>query len=155
MSIKAQLSITGLLFAGLLISGCSTVGQGLSQKQDIPAVKEKVKQVSPDTHTHPANKCTNSISHTHASGAKAHKHRYSCKSAVKKDANSHKHPANKCTNSVMHTHPSGANAHKHRYSCQSSGANSHSHPANSYTRSMKHTHPAGARKHTHKYSNHR
>ena len=139
MSIKAQLSLTGIIFAGLLVSGCSTMGQGLSQKQEAPQVKEQVKKASPDTHTHPANKCTNSISHTHASGAKAHKHRYSCQSAVKKDANSHRHPANKCTNSITHSHPSGAKTHKHRYSCQSGGSNSHTHPANSYISSNCHS----------------
>ena len=77
MSIKAKLSVMGVIFTGLMISGCTTIGVGGSQTQETVKTS-KPETVSPDTHTHPANKCTNSISHTHASGAKTHKHRYSC-----------------------------------------------------------------------------
>ena len=157
MSMKTQLSIASIMLAGLLVSGCGMLGAGVSQTQNVVAPKKaKVAVKNPNTHVHPANKCTNSVTHTHASGSKPHKHRYSC--GPKRSANSHRHPANRCTKSIYHSHPNGKKAHKHRYSCQSKravNANTHRHPANRYTHSVTHTHPNGARKHNHTYTNHR
>ncbi|MCK5916929.1 MAG: SH3 domain-containing protein [Cocleimonas sp.] len=131
-----------------------------------------------DNHTHPANKCTRSISHNHA-GPSEHSHRYSCqkgrqqsrsnqtdiygKQLTAQNANTHRHPANKCTRSISHTHANGKGTHTHRYSCKNNNqqkiaytpmknANTHQHPANKCTRSISHTHANGANKHSHRYS---
>ncbi len=48
----------------------------------IPAVKNNYQAnvpVDANLHKHPSNKCTNSVTHTHPNGARAHQHRYSCK----------------------------------------------------------------------------
>ncbi|MEE9351948.1 MAG: SH3 domain-containing protein [Thiotrichaceae bacterium] len=110
-------------------------------------------------HIHPKNQCTNSITHTHASGSKSHVHRYSCKRAgnnATRNANSHTHPRNKCTRSITHSHANGKNTHKHRYSCKnnrkSNDANAHTHAKNKCTRSITHSHPNGKRTHKHRYS---
>lgn len=129
-------------------------------------------------HTHPANKCTRSISHTHANGTGNHSHRYSCKNGRQQqnmgntdiygnqrpsqNADTHKHPANKCTRSISHTHANGSGNHSHRYSCKNNrqqqtaytpkqNSNTHRHQANRCTRSISHTH-AGAKNHSHRYS---
>lgn len=90
-----------------------------------------VQKNNANSHTHPANRCTRSVTHTHPNGANAHKHHYSCDPKTQQqrpvknnqttypaDPNSHTHPRNECTNSVTHTHPNGAGSHQHRYSCQ-------------------------------------
>lgn len=93
-----------------------------------------------NTHSHPANRCTRSVSHTHPNGANQHSHRYSCQgqaqpaarpqvqvraAAVKQtavpvnnSATSHTHPRNQFTNAVTHSHPSGAVQHNHNYGGQ-------------------------------------
>ncbi len=48
----------------------------------VPAVKNNYQANVPtdvNLHKHPSNKCTNSVTHTHPNGARAHQHRYSCK----------------------------------------------------------------------------
>lgn len=81
------------------------------------------------THSHPANKCTKSVTHTHKHAGGTHRHSYSCgpkrptvyRPPVKKQpmTNAHTHPAiPNCTDSISHTHPNGRSAHKHAYSCK-------------------------------------
>ncbi|MEZ5479258.1 MAG: SH3 domain-containing protein [Thiolinea sp.] len=82
-----------------------------------------------NSHTHPANRCTRSVTHSHPNGQNAHEHHYSCEPRAKApqnvrpvvlpadNANTHSHPANRCTRSVTHTHPNGARTHEHHYSC--------------------------------------
>ncbi|MEE9446136.1 MAG: hypothetical protein V3V19_10785 [Cocleimonas sp.] len=120
-----------ILFNTVFITACSqtqndpALGGGVSQVQQDP-VTTKIdnnlnKKVSGNTgaHTHPANKCTRSISHTHPNGTRRkHNHKYSCTVAAKQNPHAHRHPANKCTRSIMHVHPSGKSKHSHRYSCQ-------------------------------------
>ncbi len=115
--------------------------------------------VNPDTtpiaygtqHTHPANRCTGSVSHNH-SGPAGHTHRYSCDNNTVRtvplnnvkqtyynpsstdiygnqrvvltnntNTNTHSHPANECTRSKTHTHANGTARHTHRYSCGGRG----------------------------------
>lgn len=139
------------------------------------------RNTSGDSHRHPKNKCTNSITHSHPNGKRSHAHRYSCQGNGRtartqrvgiSTANSHRHPAHKCTRSVTHSHPNGKRPHQHRYSCnrnsiqnapsmqqmrakphnvQKLDPNAHTHPANRMTRSRTHTHPNGAKPHKHKY----
>ncbi len=110
---------------------------------------------SANTHKHPKNQCTNSITHTHPNGSKSHVHRYSCKkSATSGAANSHKHPANRCTRSITHSHPNGKRTHQHRYSCQRKAvdSNAHTHPRKAgCTNSVTHSHPNGKKSHSHRY----
>ncbi len=80
---------------------------------------------SANTHTHAANRCTRSVSHTHPNGSNSHQHNYNCDQGQQlaqptgqQNAQTHSHPANPCTNSVTHTHGNGDNAHEHRYNCQ-------------------------------------
>ena len=116
---KIGLMTAPLIFSGIVLSACANQGDGNSlatqQVQNGPAVATKKAGV---THTHPANECTNTVSHTHPNGGTAHKHRYSCKPNKKKPF-MHTHPANKCTTSVRHSHPNGKGVHTHRYSCLS------------------------------------
>jgi len=145
---KFIFTIGAFLFLAVLISACSTQVQ-IDGKTVTKAA------VDPNSHSHPANKCTNSVTHTHPNGAGVHKHHYVCKKGNKNTKNSHTHPANRCTKSIRHSHPSGAKAHKHRYSCKVAGPrvarNMHSHPAQRCTKSTKHAHPYKAG-HTHRYS---
>ncbi|MCF6191194.1 MAG: hypothetical protein L3J51_12010 [Cocleimonas sp.] len=149
MKIKATITLGAVLVTGLVLSACTT------QVQNEPAVMPA--KVTGTAHTHPANECTNSISHSHPNGDNAHKHRYSCKPKKMRSANEHTHPANRCTRSISHAHPNGQGTHQHRYSCKGNGrlsnaGNGHFHPANSMTRSTRHNHPNGAGKHSHHYS---
>ncbi|MEZ5536137.1 MAG: SH3 domain-containing protein [Thiolinea sp.] len=135
-----------------------------------------------NSHTHPANRCTRSVTHSHPNGANPHKHHYSCDPNTQQqppvknnqttypavsDPNSHTHPANRCTRSVTHSHPNGAGPHQHHYSCDprqsntrakqparqaASDPNAHTHPRNECTNSVTHSHPNGARAHQHHYS---
>jgi len=106
-----------------------------------PAMKNNYQAqvpADPNSHIHPRNECTNSITHTHPNGAGSHQHRYSCdknrnnapavksnyQANVPADPNSHAHPRNECTNSITHTHPNGAGSHQHRYSCKQSATQS-------------------------------
>lgn len=101
-------------------------------------------QNNANTHTHPSNRCTRSVTHTHPNGARPHKHNYSCdpngsntqvntnapapavksnyQANVPADPNLHTHPRNECTNSVTHSHPNGARPHQHHYSCKKATA---------------------------------
>ena len=153
MKTNTRFSLGIILVAGLFLSACSqTGGSGGASQQ---STDEGATVATGTAHTHPANECTNSISHTHPNGAGAHKHRYSCKGNGSM-AGQHRHPANKCTKTVSHAHSSGKGTHAHRYSCKgngrSSSANGHFHPANSMTNSTRHNHPNGAGKHSHHYS---
>ena len=145
-----------VLISGLLLSACSQNADNMAGQQSQKAAVPVVKGVA---HTHPANKCTNSISHTHPNGGSVHKHHYDCRpnSRVisKKPSIAHKHPANKCTRSISHSHPNGDSTHSHRYNCKGNmakSANMHKHPANKCTRTISHAHPNGKRAHAHRYS---
>ncbi len=158
---KFLLTIGAFLLLAVIISACSIQVQNEEKVANTTVIK-----VPSTAHTHPANECTNSITHSHPlpSGSKVHKHSYSCKGKVPKSINTHRHPANKCTRSTTHTHPNGRRSHSHKYACQAkSGSrgnthavvgargNAHVHAANNLTRSMRHVHPGGNRKHTHHY----
>lgn len=141
--------IGSVVLTGLFMAACSQ-----TQIEEPAAVAAKP-AADANRHTHPANKCTNSVTHSHPNGKRPHTHHYSCQSNAKKKPNQHRHPANRCTKSIYHSHPNGNRPHTHRYSCQSKGMNrnpnAHTHPANSMTRSVRHTHPNGNRPHTHHY----
>jgi len=151
---KVIITVGAFLLLAVVISACSMQ----VQYEEATAVKAATKAVDPNAHTHPANRCTKSITHSHRlpAGSKVHTHHYSCNNKAKPSANTHRHPANKCTKSTTHTHPGGNRAHTHKYVCRPGGGaknpNAHVHPANSLTRSMRHVHPGGNRKHTHHYS---
>ena len=121
-----------------------------------------------NTHRHPANRCTRSISHTHANGANTHSHRYSCKNngrqqqtayTPRQNGNTHRHPANRCTRSISHTHANGANKHSHRYSCQNNNRGrqqvsqtnrlQHTHGKSQCVSAIIHAHKGGDRTHRH------
>ena len=154
MNISKFLVTTGaFLLLAVVISACSVQVQN---EEKVAVTSERMKVLG-TAHTHPANECTNSITHTHLlpGGSKVHKHAYSCKGKAPKSADTHRHPANKCTRSTTHTHPNGKRAHSHKYVCQAKATprgNAHVHAANSLTRSMRHVHPGGNRKHNHHYS---
>ncbi|WP_022951624.1 SH3 domain-containing protein [Leucothrix mucor] len=99
-----------------------------------------------NTHSHPANRCTRSVSHTHPNGANQHSHRYSCQGQAQPaarpqvqvraanvnqgqtavrvtQAGSHTHPRNQFTNAVTHSHPGGTAGHSHNYGGQRAGNN--------------------------------
>ena len=58
------------------------------QQPDYPPVQQPLKRSTPvvnlnpvdtgETHSHPANPCTNSVTHTHPNGNRPHTHHYSC-----------------------------------------------------------------------------
>ena len=153
--IKVLTTVGGLLLLAIIISACSVQ----VQTKEAAAVDVTKKVMSdPNAHTHPANRCTNSITHSHRlpGGSRKHTHRYSCKGKATRSANTHRHPANKCTRSTTHTHAGGNRAHTHKYICRPGGrrnyGNAHVHPANRLTRSMRHVHPGGNRRHTHHYA---
>lgn len=142
---KFFISISTFLFIAIILSACST------QRQVDASVTAK--PIDANAHTHPANECTNSITHTHPNGKRAHTHHYSCKGKGGMTKDSHTHPANKCTKSTTHAHPNGKREHAHKYVCQVNltNPNAHTHRANSMTRSMRHVHPGGNRPHSHHY----
>ncbi len=152
---KFLVTIGAFLLLAVIISACSMQVQ--YEEKIATTTNSAIIKVPSTAHTHPANECTNSITHSHPlpSGSKVHKHSYSCKGKVPKSINTHTHPANKCTRSTTHTHPNGKRNHSHKYACQAkagSRGNAHVHAANSLTRSMRHVHPGGNRKHNHHYS---
>ena len=137
-----------------------------------------------NTHTHPANRCTRSVSHTHPNGVNQHTHRYSCqgqatqqqpqvqvRAVAQTNANTHTHPRNQFTNAVTHTHASGSSQHKHNYGGQrqvqqpqpqvqvravtQNSANTHTHPRNQFTNAVTHTHASGSSQHKHNYGGQR
>ena len=152
----------------------------------LPAITRKQKAApyvpqtvnTANTHTHPANQCTRSVSHTHPNGANQHTHRYSCQGKATQqqqpkvqvrapsNANTHTHPRNQFTNAVTHTHASGSSQHKHNYGGQQrqvqqqqpqvqvrapASANTHTHPRNQFTNAVTHTHASGSAQHRHNY----
>ena len=161
---KILLSTSAFLFIAVLTSACSSNQQISNEAVAVAATKSSntSNMIKGDAHTHPANKCTNSITHTHPNGKRKHTHHYSCKGAAvasASSANTHRHPANRCTKSTTHTHPGGKKPHTHKYVCKGNDTrgngtrnpNAHVHPANKWTHSMRHVHPGGNRKHTHHY----
>jgi len=152
--IKVLTTVGAFLLLAIIISACSVQ----VQTEEAAAVDVTKKAMSdPNAHTHPANQCTKSITHSHRlpGGSKNHTHHYSCKGKATKSANTHRHPANKCTRSTTHTHAGGNKAHTHKYVCRPGGrrnyGNAHVHSANSLTRSVRHVHPGGNRRHSHHY----
>lgn len=117
-------------------------------------------------HTHPANQCTRSISHSHAGAKAGHKHSYSCKGKGRQQqvtrqrtyyggSLQHTHGKSQCASAINHTHNSGNKVHRHE--CLSSGRSSanaggrHTHAANSLTNATTHSHPYQDRGHSHSY----
>lgn len=116
------------------------------QAPQAPVQQVDYNQQNANGHTHPANRCTRSITHTHPNGANSHQHNYSCQPNQQNtanqqsqpqrpvnNANTHRHPANRCTNSITHTHPNGAGQHNHRYSCTQMMARPKYQPQPKYT----------------------
>jgi len=129
-----------------------------------------------NTHSHPANRCTRSIAHTHA-GPVGHSHRYSCQGqatqrpvqqrqqmqvqqqqvvAVREtvvDNNSHTHPRNQYSNAITHSHASNNRQHSHNYSGQTAVAQPRVQVRAATMSGNAHTHPrnqfSNAVTHTH------
>ena len=140
MNTTSKLSIATLAFAGLLATGCSQqqvaggsqVAGSSQQVQTAPEVTpepaaEPAKvAANPNAHTHPSIPgCTDSITHTHPSGAKSHNHKYGCKGGKRParggggNKYTHTHPAIPgCTDSISHTHKYNNRNHSHKYSCK-------------------------------------
>ncbi len=131
-----------------------------------------------NTHSHPANRCTRSIAHTHA-GPAGHSHKYSCQGqatqnqqqmvAVQQtvvDNNSHTHPRNQYSNAITHSHASNNRQHSHNYggqrqqqnvqvrAAQPTG-NTHTHPRNQFSNAVTHTHASNNSQHSHNYGGQR
>jgi uncharacterized protein YraI len=137
-----------------------------------PATTTYAARTAGNTHTHPANRCTRTITHTHI-GSAGHSHRYSCQKGrqqqsrsnidiygnqrVSQNANTHRHPANRCTRSILHTHVNGARDHSHRYSCQNNRGRQvlqtnrlqHTHSKSQCVSAISHAHKGGDRIHRH------
>jgi len=98
MTIKVTSLIGTMLITSFMVSACS---QSQVQKEPAASVEPIPSGVE---HTHPANKCTNSISHSHGNGENAHQHRYDCSpknnTYKPKPAVEHTHPAQKCTRHI-------------------------------------------------------
>ena len=140
----------------------------------LPAIKPKrqTQFIAPqvktgNSHSHPANRCTRSISHSHA-GPQGHSHRYSCQGQATQqqqaatDQNSHTHPRNQFSNAVTHSHASSTSNHRHNYGQNgttqtqqptvSSGTQvTHIHPQAQYNAKTTHTHSGGASRHLHDF----
>ena len=128
MKIKTVLTL-GTLFAGsVLLSACSqNVAEVAPPKEKVVVIKkiiikkpiaaETTVNATADTHSHPKNECTNSVTHTHPNGKNAHKHHYSCKNSGKPGEVAHTHPANDCTREFSHAHPNARQGHVHDYRC--------------------------------------
>jgi hypothetical protein len=73
-------------------------------------------------HTHPANRCTKTIRHSHKFNNRHHTHRYSCQGKRRYSGGNkwtHAHRAiPKCTDSYRHTHKFNSARHSHQYSCR-------------------------------------
>ena len=117
-------------------------------------------------HTHPANRCTRSISHTHA-GPSEHKHRYSCKGNGRQQQQVTQKVAQTQTDqstvkqnyynptpvAATTTAPNGDKDiyGNYRRVAVNAGLGNHQHPANECTRSISHSH-SGVAGHKHSYS---
>jgi len=137
-------------------------------------VQRTVQVNTGNTHSHPANRCTRSIAHTHA-GPAGHSHRYSCQGqatqqpqrqtvAVRQtvvDNNSHTHPRNQYSNAITHSHASNNRQHSHNYGRQVqqqrvqvravATGNSHTHPRNQFSNAVTHNHASNDPNHKHNY----
>ncbi|RTZ64617.1 MAG: hypothetical protein DSZ29_05320 [Aquificaceae bacterium] len=117
-------------------------------------------------HTHPANKCTRSISHSHAGAVAGHTHKYSCKGKGRQQQVRqrttyyggsllrHTHPKSQCVSAITHSHKGGNRMHRHECPTnrRASSANyRHTHPANALTNATTHSHPYQDINHTHTY----
>ncbi|PWQ93454.1 SH3 domain-containing protein [Leucothrix arctica] len=135
------------------------------------------------SHTHPANECTRSSTHSHPGGGNTHQHRYSCQGKATQqarpqvqvraasNANSHTHPSNQFTNAVTHTHASGNANHNHNYGGQqrtvqqptqqrvqvraAATGTAHTHPRNQFSNAVTHTHASNNPQHAHNYAGNR
>lgn len=113
-----------------------------------------------NTHRHPANQCTRSISHSHI-GSANHKHSYSCQNNkgrqqvnYRTNRLQHSHGKSQCVSAIGHTHKGGDNIHRHECPASRNNAqsgNKHTHPANSLTRATTHSHPFQDQRHSHRY----
>lgn len=129
-------------------------------------VKTAVQTNNTLTHRHPANRCTASISHTHASNNPNHSHSYNCQNKGRQQqatvqptyygrANlQHTHPKSQCVSAISHSHNGGTTVHRHQ--CPASinkptTGGQHTHPGNAMTNSTTHTHPYQDINHAHKY----
>ena len=154
----------------------------INTKRQTQFVQAPTRQVNTgNTHSHPANRCTRSISHTHA-GPAGHSHRYSCQGqatqrqvqqqqvvAVQEtvvDNNSHTHPRNQFSNAVTHSHASTNRQHSHNYGQTArqqptvqvraaNTGNSHTHPRNQFSNAVTHTHASNNPNHSHNYGGQR
>jgi len=155
--------------------------QYVAQQQTFAQPQQPARVNTGTTHSHPANRCTRSIDHTHA-GPAGHSHRYSCQGqatqrpvqqqqqyvAVQQttvDNNSHTHPRNQYSNAITHSHASNNRQHSHNYGRQvqqqprvqvraATTGNAHTHPRNQYTNGVTHNH-AGPAGHSHNYGRQR
>jgi len=146
MNTTSKLSIASFALVGLFATGCTqqqqvggsgsggsqvagssqqVAGTGQQQVQNSPETPapapEPVAAVNPNSHAHPAVPgCTNSITHTHPSGATSHNHKYGCKGhGQARNRHTHTHPAvPQCTKSIKHTHKYNNRNHTHKYSCK-------------------------------------
>jgi uncharacterized protein YraI len=125
-------------------------------------------QETSNTHAHPANRCTSSLSHRHA-GPVDHSHSYSCEANDVRGEQQlvaqptdytvnrfqHTHGKSQCVNAISHFHNGGDKIHRHECPKRSGGRNqssyNHTHPANSLTRASTHSHPYQDRRHQHQY----
>ena len=120
------------------------------------------------SHTHPANACTRSITHTHAGAKPGHTHRYSCKGRGRQQqvvrrttyygsyssSLQHTHPKSQCVSAITHSHKGGDRMHRHQCppdNRRHNTSNMHTHRANALTRATTHSHPYQDRNHTHRY----
>jgi PBP1b-binding outer membrane lipoprotein LpoB len=86
MNMKHQISITSLVFASVLATGCSQQQVQEAPAEPVAAVAAVVAPVAapvanPDCHTHPRNAMTNSVKHCHKN-PKGHHHYGAAKPAV-------------------------------------------------------------------------
>ena len=138
--------------------------------QRVVFTNNNIQNNNPNTHTHPANQCTRSKTHTHANGAVRHTHRYSCggrgRSAQQVTQQyptyygstnlQHTHTKSQCASAISHSHKNGDTIHRHECPTTNRGRRSstgwtHTHPANSLTRATTHSHPYQDPRHTHFY----
>jgi hypothetical protein len=102
--INSTFSLLLITLLGLSVTACS-------HNQDDVRVETKAKKAM--LHTHPANKCIDSVSHAHPKGNIKHLHHYHfCKVGSKK-LNAHSHPSSSIMGFTRHVHPNGANPHSH------------------------------------------
>jgi hypothetical protein len=68
------------------------------------------------SHTHPANKCIDAVTHSHPNGNKKHLHYFHHCEASGVISNAHSHPSkSSITGFFRHVHPNGANKHTHTH----------------------------------------